>query len=130
MLKFIAKSIKNKKGFTLTELIVVVAILGVLAAVATPAIIGYINDAKVNADEANATTLENSYKRLIAKGTIKATDTDTVIIGAIETEINPIPACQQTNMVFALNPTTGDVKVVDKDSVGAGYFALNGEDGE
>lgn len=128
MLKFFAKPIKNKKGFTLTELIVVVAILGVLAAVATPSIIGYINEAKVNADEANATTLENCYKRLLAKGTISATDTKGVIITAIETEINPIPTCQQADKVFALNPSTGDVKVVDKDAVEASNIVLNAKD--
>ena len=44
------KSINNKinsnKGFTLTELIVVLAVLGILAALTVPAFSGYINKAK------------------------------------------------------------------------------------
>ncbi|MGX8851806.1 type IV pilin protein [Amedibacillus sp. YH-ame10] len=43
------KLIKNKKGFTLMEIIVVLVIMGILLAIAVPAIMGYVkkaNDAK------------------------------------------------------------------------------------
>jgi prepilin-type N-terminal cleavage/methylation domain-containing protein len=39
---------KNDKGFTLVEVIVVSVIVAVLAAVAIPLYIGYINDAAIN----------------------------------------------------------------------------------
>lgn len=43
---------KNNKGFTLVELIVVIAILGVLAAVLVPQYVQYVDKARVATDEA------------------------------------------------------------------------------
>ena len=40
---------KNKKGFTLIELLAVIVILAIIALIATPIIVGVINDAKKNA---------------------------------------------------------------------------------
>lgn len=49
----------QKKGFTLIELIVVIAIISVLAAILIPAITSYIENAKVSVDFANVKTLNN-----------------------------------------------------------------------
>jgi type IV pilus assembly protein PilA len=43
----------NKKGFTLMELLIVVAIIAILIAIAIPVFSGQLNKAKVAADEAN-----------------------------------------------------------------------------
>ena len=40
------KKLKDKKGFTLVELIVVLVILAILAALLVPSLTGYINRAK------------------------------------------------------------------------------------
>jgi general secretion pathway protein G len=42
------KRVKNQKGFTLVELLVVVAIIGILAAFLVPRLLGYTNQARVS----------------------------------------------------------------------------------
>lgn len=51
------KLLRNKKGFTLIELIVVILILAVLAAILVPSIMNYVGKARDSRDQANARTL-------------------------------------------------------------------------
>ena len=53
----------NKKGFTLAELLIVVAIIGVLVAIAIPVFSGQLNKAKDQADRAN---LRSAYAEAVA----------------------------------------------------------------
>lgn len=46
MFNLLSKKVHNKKGFTLIELIVVIAILGILAAVLLPRFLGFSDNAK------------------------------------------------------------------------------------
>lgn len=58
------KKIKNSKGFTLMEMLIVVAIIAVLIAIAVPTFSASLNKARVATDEAN---IRSGYASLVAK---------------------------------------------------------------
>lgn len=66
MIQWVQKK-RNKKGFTLIELVVVIAILGILAAVAIPRFVSATDKARQSTHDANMRTIESAANMYVAE---------------------------------------------------------------
>ena len=111
------KNIKKKKAFTLIEIIIVIAIIGILAAIAVPKLSGIQKDAKIKADIATAKTVADAALLLYAQDKLpdsskKLVTEITGLIGdACIIERNPTLQAKYSEETVDLYITASDGKI-------------------
>lgn len=97
--------IKNRKGFTLVELVVVIAILGILAGLAIPRFIGATETARGARVIADLRTVESALSMYYAKnGNFYYSATDTTLVKVGDLVKSGLLAAEPI-------PPTGDMKI-------------------
>jgi type IV pilus assembly protein PilA len=78
----------TKKGFTLIELIVVIAIIGVLAAILVPSMLGYVKKSKIQSANSAASTIMKAANSAMEE--LDEANYDTTALDGTQTHANTI----------------------------------------
>jgi type IV pilus assembly protein PilA len=124
---------KNNKGFSLVELIIVIAIMAVLIGVLAPQFAKYIEQSRRSKDAQAASSLQTAYLADIADGTISTSVTSQTAITNTNkpSTVADTPVVSgkitDTNFYYTLDVTNGTCHIFVK--IGANSYDLTTEQG-
>ncbi|HZG56052.1 competence type IV pilus major pilin ComGC [Paenibacillus sp.] len=107
------KVLKNQKGLTLVELLAVIVILGVIAAIAVPSIGGIIANSKSNADVQSEALLKDAAERYALDENLPTTTTSVTVADLVANGYLKSAPTKQSNgaayttVTISYNSTTG-----------------------
>lgn len=97
---------RNQKGFTLIELIIVIVVLGILAVTAAPQFINFSSDARTSTVKGLKGALQGAAQTVYARAAIDdaldGTSATTVDVNGVDT-VNGYPAATEGGIVTAAN---------------------------
>ncbi|WP_147803501.1 prepilin-type N-terminal cleavage/methylation domain-containing protein [Alkalicoccus halolimnae] len=119
IVKNIRQYVKNQKGLTLVELLAVIVILGIIAAIAIPSVSGIIDNSRQDAHIANAEAMVSSARLATISENADAGTRFDALSDATEGEINLVSA---DYLEAELEDPDGDAY--------ENAYVVSGEDGE